>query len=56
MIGNLTIFFCLQLERMKNENSLIPDNHHFDSDCELLQNEIILLEEVGACIFCTVFL
>lgn len=38
---------------MKNENSLIPDNHHFDSDCELLQNEIIRLEEVGDCIFCS---
>lgn len=36
-----------ELERMKNENSMIPDNYHFDSDCELLQNEIVRLEEAN---------
>lgn len=36
-----------ELERMKNENAPIPGNHHFDSDCELLQNEIIRLEKAN---------
>lgn len=35
---------------MKNENSLVPDDHYFDSDCEVLQNELTCLEKVGVSI------
>lgn len=36
-----------ELERMKNENSLVPDDHYFDSDCEVLQNELTCLEKAN---------
>ncbi|CAI9116371.1 OLC1v1017497C1 [Oldenlandia corymbosa var. corymbosa] len=37
-----------ELERMKKENSLFPDDVHFDSDCHDLQNELMRLEKANA--------
>ncbi|KAL3514050.1 hypothetical protein ACH5RR_026767 [Cinchona calisaya] len=36
-----------QLERMKNENSLFPDDLHFDSDCQNLRNELLRLDKAN---------
>jgi hypothetical protein len=41
-------FFCMQLERMKNENSLLlQDDHDFDQKFPGLQSEFMKLQKVS---------
>lgn len=43
----LNCVFCFQLERMKNENSLVSqDDHHYDSKLPGLQRELMQLHKV----------
>ncbi|KAK6938191.1 hypothetical protein RJ641_031699 [Dillenia turbinata] len=45
---DIIIIFCLQLERMKNESSLLLEaNHHSDSKPQVLQRELMQLNKAN---------